>query len=153
MNRKKLAIATIVTGLILSLGVVSKKSFNSEVFKSDSLKNIPINTGMANHVLFDNIEEVEQYTDLIVLGKTRKDFQEGQPVVKRFPNGGIEDFYTVTEFTVEKVLKGADQLEINQLSNILKNLNNSFEDFYNIITFKANKVFKNLIGSNNISVL
>ncbi len=51
------------------------------------------------------------------------------------------------------MLKGADQLEINQLSNVLKNSNNSFEDFYNIITFKANKVFKNLIGSNNISIL
>ena len=72
MNRKKLAIATIVTGLILSLGVLSKKSFNSEVFKSDSLNNRPINTGMANHFLFDSIEEVEQYADLIVIGKKNR---------------------------------------------------------------------------------
>lgn len=153
MNRKKLAIATIVTGLILSLGILSKKSFKSEVFKSNSLKNIPIASVIADHVLFDSIEEVEQYADLIVIGKTKKDFEEAQPVVKRFPTGGIEDFYTVTEFTVEKVLKGADQLEINQLSNVLKNSNTSVEDFYNIVTFKANKVFKNLIGSNNLSVI
>jgi hypothetical protein len=153
MNRKKLAIATIVTGLILSLGIVSKKSVKSEIFKSNSLKNIPINTGMANHFLFDSIEEVEQYTDLIVIGKTKTDFAEGQPVIKRFPNGGIEDYYTVTEFTVNKMLKGADKLETNQLSNVLKNSNNSFEDFYNITTFKVNKVFKELIGSNNISVI
>ena len=102
MNRKKLAIATIITGLILSLGVVSKKSFKSEIFKSNSLKNIPINTGMANHFLFDSIEEVEKYTDLIVVGKTKTEFEEGQPVVKRFPNGGIEDYYIITEFTVKK---------------------------------------------------
>lgn len=153
MNRKKLAIATIVTGLILSFGILSKKSVNPEVFKRNSLKNIPINTGMANHILFDSIEEVEQYADLIVIGKTKTDFEAGQPVVKRFPNGGIEDYYTVTEFTVKKVLKGADQLETNQLSNVLQNSNNSFEDFYNIVTFKVNKVFKELIGSNNISVL
>ena len=74
MNRQKLAIATIVTGLILSLGVFSKKSFNSEVFKSDSLNNRPINTSMANHFFFDSIEEVEQYTDLIVIGKIKIDF-------------------------------------------------------------------------------
>lgn len=153
MNRKKLAIATIVTGIVLSLSILSKKSSNSEIFKINSLKNIPIASVIADHVLFDNIEEVEQYTDLIVLGKTKKDFEQGQPVVKRFPNGGIEDYYTVTEFTVNKMLKGADKLETNQLSNILKNSNNSFEDFYNIITFKVNKVFKKLIGSNNISVV
>ena len=102
MNRKKLLVATIVTGLILSLGVVSKQLFKSEVFKTDLLKNIPINTSMANHILFDSIEEVEQYTDLIVIGKTKTDFEEGQPVIKRFPNGGIEDYYTVTEFTLKK---------------------------------------------------
>jgi hypothetical protein len=51
------------------------------------------------------------------------------------------------------MLKGADKLETNQLSNVLKNSNNTFEDFYNIITFKVNKVFKKLIGSNNIYVL
>lgn len=101
MNRKKLAIATIVTGLVLSLSIVSKKSFNLEALKRDSLKNIPIASVIADHVLFDNIEEVEQYTDLIVLGKTKKDFEEGQPVVKRFSNGGIEDYYTFTEFTLK----------------------------------------------------
>lgn len=153
MNRKKLAIATIITGVVLSLSILNKKSFNSEIFKRDSLKNIPIASVIADHVLFDSIEEVEQYADLIVLGKTKTDFEAGQSVVKRFPNGGIEDFYTVTEFTVKKVLKGADQLETKQLLDVLKNSNNSFEDFYNIITFKVNKVFKELIGSNNISVL
>lgn len=35
----------------------------------------------------------------------------------------------------------------------MKNSNNSFEDSYNIVTFKVNKVFKDLIDSNNISVL
>ena len=46
-----------------------------------------------------------------------------------------------------------NKLENNQLSDVLKHSNNSFEDFYNIITFKVNKVFKELIGSNNISVI
>lgn len=51
------------------------------------------------------------------------------------------------------MLKGADKIETNQLSNVLKNSNNSFEYFYNIVIFKVNKVFKELIGSNNISVI
>ena len=74
MNRKKLAITTIVTGLILSLNIVSKKLFKSEIFKTDSLKNIPINTDIAEHILFNSIVEVEQYTDLIVIGKIKIDF-------------------------------------------------------------------------------
>lgn len=51
------------------------------------------------------------------------------------------------------MLKCADNLETNQLSNVSKNSNNSLEDFYNIVTFKVNKVFKELIGSNNIPVI
>ena len=107
MNRKKLAIATIVIGIVLSLNILSKKSVDSEIFKSNSLKNRPINIGMANHILFDSIEEVEQYADLIVIGKTKIEFEEGQPVIKRFPDGGIEDYYTLTPFEIKKVLKGS----------------------------------------------
>ena len=51
------------------------------------------------------------------------------------------------------MLKGADKLETNQLSNVLKNSNNPFKNLYNIVTFKVNKVFKKLIDSNNISVV
>lgn len=107
MNTKKVAITTVVTGLVLSLGVWSANSLNVATSKSETSKSIPIQKVYGNHMLFDSIEEVEQHADLIVVGKITKDLEENQPVVTRNSGGGIEDFYTVTDFEVKKVLKGS----------------------------------------------
>lgn len=107
MNNRKIAITTVVTGLVLTFGIWSANSLKMATSKNEALRSLPVVKVQGNHILFDSIEEVEKYADLIVVGKTTKDLEEGQPVVKRFPNGRIEDYYTLTSFEIKKVLKGS----------------------------------------------
>lgn len=107
MNNRKIAITTVITGLVLTFGIWSANSLKIATSKNEASRSLPVVKVQGNHILFDSIEEVEKYADLIVVGKTTKDLEEGRPVVVRFPHGGIEDYYTLTPFEIKKVLKGS----------------------------------------------
>lgn len=108
MNKKKLAIATLVTGLVFSLGVYSINSSQVATSKPKTEKSnsIQILEIPASHATFNSVEALENYADLIIVGRTTKALEEGQPIIRRDSAGYIKDFYTVTPFEIKKVLKG-----------------------------------------------
>ena len=123
MKNKKILIATVVTGLTLSLvGIgrvnlvkttelnsdrVSEKAPEVASSKNEALSIIPVQRFLGNHAIFDSVEELETISDLIIVGKATTDLGQDKSVVVRNSNGEIENFYTLTPFQVNKVLKGS----------------------------------------------
>lgn len=108
MIKNKMYIVTVATGIVLTLGVWSTNSLNVATSKSETSSSISIQKISGNHALYDSVENLENTADLIIVGKTPKDFEQNQPVIVKDADGYIEDFYTPTPFEVRKVLKGVN---------------------------------------------
>ena len=130
MNKNTLEITTIGAVLIILIGASRADSHKNQLPDAPTLTNnstqgastntttsIPtynnysIGTVYASYDIYENAEELESYADLIVVGKTNQDFEQGQSVVFKNPLSkrglGISGFYTLTPFEVKKVLKGS----------------------------------------------
>ncbi|MDQ0899432.1 hypothetical protein [Paenibacillus sp. V4I7] len=82
--------------------------------KNDNSVSIPSINWDSNTVYATTIDKIGEYADAVVVAEPIKDIFDSQAVVKYFPkdpgdNSGkspaIEDFYTITELKVDKVLK------------------------------------------------
>lgn len=130
MNKKKLVLVISVTGLILFFGAwkansVKLSSHKIEVANNISVEEPALQLTATNHAIFASAEELASRADLIVVGKTLKEFEQNSLVYvsvadkskKRFqPNQSVIvydetksllDYYTITQFEVKKVLKGS----------------------------------------------
>jgi hypothetical protein len=65
-----------------------------------------INYIEGNHAIYDGVEDLEAYADIIVVGQSKTDFIEDQHVVEKSQEGFIRDYYTITNFTINKNIKG-----------------------------------------------
>jgi len=57
------------------------------------------------HVGCNNVQELEQSADLIVIAEPTCDFEERKHVITNYNFGDIQDFYTLTEIKIMKILK------------------------------------------------
>lgn len=57
-------------------------------------------------VVRDNLADLQKVADLILVVTPTADLAKREAVIKRFDTGDIEEFYTNTEVTVDKVIKG-----------------------------------------------
>lgn len=60
----------------------------------------------ASHVLYNDVDTLTNFADLIIVGQPEKDFSEYTPTIKYTDTGRFEDFHTTTDIKVLKVLKG-----------------------------------------------
>ncbi|RCX14800.1 hypothetical protein DFR58_11434 [Anaerobacterium chartisolvens] len=73
---------------------------------------------------YSSIEELSEYSDMVIIATPLKEFEECPPTIKYNPDGRIEDEYTVSPFGVKKVIKGDSQLksaDILQPAAIIEN--------------------------------
>ena len=98
LNKKQ---GIIATTLIIFLGLLASYIF----FPA---KEIRI---QSNLVLYNSLQDINDFADLVIVGSTRKDFSEFKPTVTYNLDGRIEDFYTVTDVKVDKVYKGTFKKE------------------------------------------
>ena len=114
MGKKKLFyfISTCLLTLIISGGIYYYNVYNS-------IKVIDIH---ANYVTYDTEEALNNNADIILYGSPVNKFEDREHVNRENKDGYIEDFYTITEFNVEKVLKNSTTLQINEkdLFNIIE---------------------------------
>ncbi|WP_051286778.1 hypothetical protein [Paenibacillus taiwanensis] len=64
-----------------------------------------INT-QASYISHDTAIELTNSAELILIGTPIHEFKDREHVVKNYTSGAIQDFYTVTDIKVEKILKG-----------------------------------------------
>lgn len=130
MKKKKLVLVTSATGLLLFFGAWKANSVKLFSHKIEAGNNISVEKPAlqitaTNHAIFASAEELASRADLIVVGKTLKEFEQNSLVYvsiatkskKRFqPNQSVIvydetksllDYYTITQFEVKKVLKGS----------------------------------------------
>jgi hypothetical protein len=127
MNKKNLVATTLFAGIILAFGGLAAYSHNMDLSqtKNTVTQTLPTRNNdnvitsdntivlrvLANHAVYTSVEELESNADLIVVGKTIKDFDRNKPFIRKNPKSrggrGIAEFYTITPFEVKKVLKGS----------------------------------------------
>ena len=117
MNKYILKIAIIGAGAVILIGALKADSQPNKFPKTPLSSHIPIDNNYkigrlyTLRDIYNSAEELESYADLIVVGKTNEDFEQGQSVVFRNSLSrrglGISGFYTLTFFEVKKVLKGS----------------------------------------------
>ncbi len=78
----------------------------------------------ATYAGYSSVEELSEYSDMIIIATPLKEFEECPPAIKYNPDGRIEDEYTVSPFEVKKVIKGDSELksvDILQPAAIIEN--------------------------------
>lgn len=63
----------------------------------------------ASYISFGSIKALEEISDVIVVGTPILSFEEREHKVTYYDDNMIQDFYTLTDFKVEKVIKDPDQ--------------------------------------------
>jgi hypothetical protein len=75
----------------------------------DTNKPITQLTIQGKHVYYNNVDDLEAKADLIIVGASVKEFSEYTPTITYNESGRYENFYTITDVKVSKVLKGQYQ--------------------------------------------
>lgn len=74
----------------------------------------------ADHAKFSNADDLEKDAHLIIVGSPIKKFSDRPHVTKYFPGEkkAIEEFYTITDIIVDKVLKQPADFKLNQANTL-----------------------------------
>ncbi|THF82146.1 hypothetical protein [Cohnella fermenti] len=68
----------------------------------------------SNYVTFNEPEKLDQFADAIVLATVQNDFLNNQHIVTTYPDGNIQDFYTLTDIKIARVIKESTNGDINE---------------------------------------
>jgi len=105
---KRVITLTVVTFIIfLSLFLIMKK-----------IKPIPEVQVDANEITFNTPEELDAAADLIIIASPFKKFMDREHKVTFFEDGTIQDYYTLTEVQVDKVIKAPNNFHLPQNNTI-----------------------------------
>lgn len=74
----------------------------------------------SSYISYDDINELDKVADLIIVASTDQNFENRLHKAKYFSDGALEDFYSVTNVKVYKVLKGADGIKNGSDLNIIE---------------------------------
>ncbi|MBN3526554.1 hypothetical protein [Paenibacillus apiarius] len=88
--------------LLLMTGWSDMSGSHSQPFKTISIH--------ANFVSFENADQLDSFADLIVIGTAVQRFEDRSPVSTHFDDGTLQDFYTLTDISIDRVLKGPGQI-------------------------------------------
>lgn len=119
MKKKNLTI--IALSLVCLIGAIGVKLNHS----SNKLKTVEVK---ANYVTYDNEQKLYDFADIIAIGSVSTDLKDDKVVTTKNDMGHLDDFYTVTAFNIQKLIKGDIKdktIYINQPVAITKDTDNS----------------------------
>lgn len=70
-----------------------------------------VNT-LGNYVIYDSEEKLFEYADLVVTGTVCNDLSEDESVISKVEGNHMVDFYSVSPFKIEKLIKGVSNEKI-----------------------------------------
>ena len=109
---KKFKILSLLVVLLLVIacgGYIGIKSLSSQSANNLKYETISIT---ADHVLYKSVEELENDSDIILIGSPIKNLDEEEAVVNYYTGKGapggkaVSSFHTLREIKIDKVLKG-----------------------------------------------
>ncbi|MEB2299363.1 hypothetical protein LAV72_06965 [Lysinibacillus xylanilyticus] len=97
---------------VIKLTVVGLIIFLSLLLIMNIKKPLPVVQVEANEITFDTPEKLDAAADLIMIASPSKDFMDREHKVTFFDDGTIEDYYTLTEVQVEKIIKATNNFNL-----------------------------------------
>lgn len=97
-----------------------KRSDSSSVIESAASEKAETINVDANYITYNDVTNLEQAADLIIIGTPNEDFEEREHITTYFGDGAIQDFYTVTNIKVDKIIKGSEGITAGQTLNVLE---------------------------------
>lgn len=132
MKKRDLSIGA---ALVLSVAIISpilyhtNASGNSNVSEDSSASVIKSSNAKvsanaktinfdANYITFPDANALDVAADLILIGTPTQNFEEREHRTTYFDDGTVQDFYTLTDIQVEKVIKSNDSFELDSTGHL-----------------------------------
>jgi len=74
----------------------------------------------ANYVSYGNVDQLDQGADLIIIGTPTKSFEDREHVATYFDDGILQDFYTLTEIKIDRVIKSPEDFKQSDSLTIIE---------------------------------
>jgi len=58
-----------------------------------------------NSLTFEDVDKLDQFSDLIVVGYAKDNFEDREHVISSYEDGALQDFYTKTDIVIEQIIK------------------------------------------------
>ncbi|MEC0180655.1 hypothetical protein P4H61_03980 [Paenibacillus peoriae] len=111
-NKKiKLGISVLAIGAFIASGSLFFTSTNASPNFSEM--NTPKISLEASYIDYKTVSELDSNAELIVIGTPLQEFDDRQHIVTSFEDGTIQDFYTLTNIKIDKVIKSPEGTALN----------------------------------------
>ncbi|WP_342415163.1 hypothetical protein NST83_18040 [Paenibacillus sp. FSL R10-2782] len=111
-NKKiKLGISVLAVGGLIASGSLFFTSTNASPKFSEL--NTPKISLEASYIDYKTVSELDSNAELIVIGTPLQEFDDRQHIVTSFDDGTIQDFYTLTNIKIDKVIKSPEGAALN----------------------------------------
>ncbi|MBU5353874.1 hypothetical protein KQI74_16440 [Paenibacillus barcinonensis] len=111
MKKKGLLFSVLVV-LVISIGT-SAIVYISGRAKSDAPMNKVVHLS-ANALTFHEVDKLDAFAELIVIGYASEDFRDREHVITAFDDGTMQSFHTNTPVRIEKILKKPEDFPADQ---------------------------------------
>lgn len=94
--------------VLVSLFVLAISAVAIAYVNGQSKPNVPIHKVVnlsANSLTFHEIDKLDAFAELIVIGYATEDFRDREHVITSFDDGTMQSFHTNTNIKIEQVLK------------------------------------------------
>jgi len=94
---------------VFVIGLALVMLLASYIYVSDINKPITQVTMLGSYMSYSNADDLEKNADLIIVGTPLKEFSKCTPTITYNEFGRYDNFYTISDIKVSKVLKGQYQ--------------------------------------------
>ncbi|MGX1827302.1 hypothetical protein ACWIE6_03575 [Paenibacillus taichungensis] len=110
LSKKKYIVIPVLLLLIIFVGSIAYLNEDSE---PDPQINKVVNLS-ANSITFNEINKLDEFAELVVIGYATDEFIDREHVVTAFDDGTMQSFHTNTNIKIEKILKKPDDFPSDQ---------------------------------------
>lgn len=96
---------SLIIGLsILSLFIISTGLYYFLQEKEQMQINEVIDIS-TNSLTFEDVDRLDQFSDLIIVGYAKDDFENREHIISSYEDGALQDFYTKTDIIIDQIIK------------------------------------------------
>ncbi|WP_405155840.1 hypothetical protein [Paenibacillus sp. FSL K6-0108] len=110
LSKKKYIVIPALLLLIIFVGSIAYLNEDSE---TDPQINKVVNLS-ANSITFNEINKLDEFAELVVIGYATDEFIDREHVVTAFDDGTMQSFHTNTNIKIEKILKKPEDFPSDQ---------------------------------------